>query len=241
MLCADLMPGRGRLVWPLLLWWCCPEPSDHATENTQKLRISHNSCRFISPSTAAATTPPAAATTTALAAATAAASKNGSSSMQTPAPSAHSLEEVLFGWLVALSILQPANLHRSVTFFTFTQSINIATNFVFCREQITERAAFMSRLVDGLLRGRSPPFARHEAAAAMSEVRAFVRAWRPTTSDRRTGGQGQESEDMMEDGGRQIAPKKPSSDALLKLAQVRHAALGAAHVHARILMAASTP
>ncbi|CAM9131369.1 unnamed protein product, partial [Laminaria digitata] len=77
----------------------------------------------------------------------------------------------------------------------------------------------MSRLVDGLLRGRSPPSARHEAAAAMSEVRAFVRAWRPTTSDRRTGGQGQESEDMMEDGGRQVAPKKPSSDALLKLAQ----------------------
>lgn len=85
----------------------------------------------------------------------------------------------------------------------------------------------MSRLVDGLLRGRSPPFARHEAAAAMSEVRAFVRAWRPTTCDRRTGAQ--ESEDM-EDGGRQDVQKKPSSDALLKLAQVRHAVLGTVHV-----------
>lgn len=84
----------------------------------------------------------------------------------------------------------------------------------------------MSRLVDGLLRGRSPPFARHEAAAAMSEVRAFVRAWRPTTSDRRTCGQ--DSEDM-EDRGRQLEAKRPSSDALLKLAQVRHAALGVAH------------
>ena len=97
---------------------------------------------------------------------------------------------------------------------------------ILCRDQITERAAFMSRLVDGLLRGRSPPFARHEAAAAMSEVRAFVRAWRPTTTDRRVGAQ--ESEGT-EDGGCQIAPNRPSSDALLKLAQVRHAASGTAH------------
>lgn len=95
-----------------------------------------------------------------------------------------------------------------------------------CCDQITERAAFMSRLVDGLLRGRSPPFARHEAAAAMSEVRAFVRAWRPTTTDRTVGAQ--ESEGT-EDGGRQIATKRPSSDALLKLAQVRHVTLGTAH------------
>jgi len=37
----------------------------------------------------------------------------------------------------------------------------------------------MSRLVDSLLRGRAQPSARSEAAAAVSDVRAFVRAWRP--------------------------------------------------------------
>lgn len=59
----------------------------------------------------------------------------------------------------------------------------------------------------------------------MSEVRVFVRAWRPTTSEKRTAG-GQGASEDMEDGGFQVAQKKPSSDALLKLAQVRrHASL----------------
>lgn len=45
--------------------------------------------------------------------------------------------------------------------------------------QVRERAASMARLVDSLLRGRAQPSARNEAAAAVSDVRVFVRAWRP--------------------------------------------------------------
>ena len=83
-----------------------------------------------------------------------------------------------------------------------------------------------------MLRGRSTPFARHEAAAAMSDVRAFVRAWRPAASEKRMAG-GQDLSEEMEGGGVQIAPKKPSPDALLKLAQVRrHVSFDIAYAHA---------
>lgn len=89
-------------------------------------------------------------------------------------------------------------------------------------EQINERAASMARLVDSFLRGRARPSARKEAAAAVSDIRAFIRVWRPTscgasdatTSSRMSGATG--SSPPHDDTG----SLKPSADALLKLAQV---------------------
>lgn len=83
-----------------------------------------------------------------------------------------------------------------------------------------ENAAFLARLVDSLLRGRAQPSIRHEAAAAVSHVRAFVHAWRPNAA--RTAARGMsviavlgEAADIVE---KKCAP--PAADALLKLAQV---------------------
>lgn len=105
----------------------------------------------------------------------------------------------------------------------------------------------MARLVDSLLRGRAQPSARNTAAAAVSDVRAFVRAWRPTPSSpssskvaasaARTsrgpdghqdgaanggsaGREGQE-EGRSSNSSCPPVPNKPSADVLLKLAQVR--------------------
>lgn len=105
--------------------------------------------------------------------------------------------------------------------------------------QVNDRATFMARLVDSLLRGRAQPSARNEAAAAVSDVRAFVRAWRPTPTSAGTSqlldahqggaaesgnagaGEGhEESRSSNSDGGGPTAPNKPSADVLLKMAQV---------------------
>lgn len=103
----------------------------------------------------------------------------------------------------------------------------------------------MARLVDSLLRGRAQPSARNEAAAAVSDVRAFVRAWRPTPSsgtseaaagtsrvlDAHQGGvanssnagghnQGEDRSSGSSGSSGPPVPNKPSADVLLKLAQV---------------------
>ena len=108
----------------------------------------------------------------------------------------------------------------------------------------------MARLVDSLLRGRAQPSARSEAAAAVSDVRLFVRAWRPTdpkTSEAEAaarasrrgrgggddgGGEGRgdgdgninSAEGQEEQGGGGTGgstANRPSADVLLGLAQVR--------------------
>lgn len=71
----------------------------------------------------------------------------------------------------------------------------------------------MARLVDSFLRGRARPSARNEAAAAVSDVRAFVRVWRPTSSA--TSSAAEPSQVHNDEGN-----TKPSADVLLKLAQV---------------------
>lgn len=71
----------------------------------------------------------------------------------------------------------------------------------------------MAKLVDNFLRGRGRPSARDEAAAAVSDVRAFVRVWRPTSS----GASEATGPSQAHDEGSSI---KPSADVLLKLAQV---------------------
>lgn len=74
-------------------------------------------------------------------------------------------------------------------------------------DQMNERTVVMARLVDSLLRGRCSPSARHEAAAAMSEIRSFVRRWRRGE----TGAPMKESQ----------TSGSPSPGHLLKLAQVQ--------------------
>lgn len=94
-----------------------------------------------------------------------------------------------------------------------------------------ERVASLSRLVDSLLRGRAQLSARHEASAAVSDIRAFVRAWRPAAAVESNNVGGAVSEDSSSpsmspsksgndaDGADKITPSPPA-DALLKLAQV---------------------
>lgn len=88
----------------------------------------------------------------------------------------------------------------------------------------------MVKLVDKLLRGRAQPSARHEAAAAVSDVRSFVRAWRPTsgtasaaTATKTAADNSMSEEDIalgevQRDHGDLV---RPSADVLLKLAQVK--------------------
>lgn len=78
---------------------------------------------------------------------------------------------------------------------------------LFHHDQMNERTVVMARLVDSLLRGRCSPSARHEAAAAMSEIRSFVRKWRRGE----TGAPVKESQ----------TSGSPSPGLLLKLAQVQ--------------------
>lgn len=84
----------------------------------------------------------------------------------------------------------------------------------------------MARLVDSFLRGRAGPSARTEAAAAVSDVRAFVRVWRPTgsgTSEATGGSQTHNDEGGIDSSSRSSSGamlNKPSADVLLKLAQV---------------------
>lgn len=80
----------------------------------------------------------------------------------------------------------------------------------------------MARLVDSFLRGRARSSARNEAAAAVSDVRAFIRVWRPTGS-----GASEATTSSGTSGATRPSPAhddtgslKPSADALLKLAQV---------------------
>ncbi|CAM9364746.1 unnamed protein product [Sphacelaria rigidula] len=90
----------------------------------------------------------------------------------------------------------------------------------------------MARLVDSLLRGRAQPSARLEAAAALSDIRSFVRAWRPNmhghgASGRRETGAGRQrgNEDMSGGGvddtteSSRSATAAPTASTLLKLAQ----------------------
>ena len=100
----------------------------------------------------------------------------------------------------------------------------------------------MTRLVDSLLRGRAQPSVRNEAAAAVSNVRAFVHAWRPTSNSwsskapagvsqvlgaRQSGlagggdaGVGDGQGESRNNNSVPLVPNKPSADILLKLAQV---------------------
>lgn len=96
--------------------------------------------------------------------------------------------------------------------------------------QINERAALMVKLVDKLLRGRAQPSARHEAAAAVSDVRSFVRAWRPTsgtasaaTATKTAADSSMSEEDIALGEERRGYGDlvRPSADVLLKLAQVK--------------------
>lgn len=95
--------------------------------------------------------------------------------------------------------------------------------------QINARAALVVKLVDNLLRGRAQPSARHEAAAATSDVRSFVRAWRPTSNTASVAsitsavaGSSMSEEDVTPGETRPGHESliKPSADVLLKLAQV---------------------
>lgn len=105
----------------------------------------------------------------------------------------------------------------------------------FLTKQVNERTSLMVKLVDSIMRGRANPSSRNEAAAAVSDIRTFVRAWRPTPSsgvsaaeansdssdssnsgsgrDEASRGQGRSSESA-------TTLQRPSADALLKLAQV---------------------
>ncbi|CAM9143853.1 unnamed protein product, partial [Ectocarpus fasciculatus] len=82
----------------------------------------------------------------------------------------------------------------------------------------------MARLVDSLLRGRAQAPARDEAATAVSDIRAFVQAWRP---DPPASNDDQDSSDPARRGrtgnhgssGSDSSLNRPSADNLLKLAQ----------------------
>lgn len=85
-----------------------------------------------------------------------------------------------------------------------------------------EKAASMARLVDHLLRGRVQPSAKHEAAAALSCVRAFVRACRPTPQKEGGTETAQHRKERRSDDASGNAPRpSPPGGTLLKLAQVR--------------------
>lgn len=88
--------------------------------------------------------------------------------------------------------------------------------------QMQEKTASMARLVNSLLRGRAQPSARHEAAAALSDVRAFVRACRPAPQGQAGGTEtARHGEERTSggDGGNTPRPAPPGGT-LLKLAQV---------------------
>lgn len=102
-------------------------------------------------------------------------------------------------------------------------------------KQINERTTSLTKLVDSIMRGRAQPSSRNEAAAAVSDIRTFVRVWRPVptglqeaaqTSDR-SGSQISDSGGGDETGRGEVGTPKsatslhrPSADVLLKLAQV---------------------
>lgn len=69
----------------------------------------------------------------------------------------------------------------------------------------------MGRLIDALLRGRAQPSSRHEAAAAVGDIRAFVHAWRPAA------GAAQDASGSAE---RTLPGKEPTAEDLFRLAQV---------------------
>lgn len=104
---------------------------------------------------------------------------------------------------------------HDVACFSFASDLEI--------KQISGRAAFMAKIVDSLLRGRAQPSARHEAAAAVSDVRAFVRAWRTKTNGAATKTAVPRDEGRDRDARGKESAKRPPADVLLKLAQVRNA------------------
>lgn len=91
-------------------------------------------------------------------------------------------------------------------------------SFELAYDQINERVACTARLVDSLLRGRAQASAHHEASAAVSDVRTFVRAWRPSAAGAEAKPAPRDEENASERG---RGDQRPSPDVLLKLAQVR--------------------